>query len=83
MEDVRNVLDVDDVAVGIQHFHEAAHVRAFEFFWQVHKHPNGRHRVLDAARLVVNLNGETQAAHAHFINPQLAVIAFALLIVQF
>src|SRR5678815_4332395 len=31
VKDVGDVLDVDDVAVSVQHFDEAAHVGAFEF----------------------------------------------------
>jgi hypothetical protein len=57
-------------------------VRAFELFGQVHEHSNYGHRVLDRMRLVPDLDGELQSAHANFVDPQLSVVAFALFVLQ-
>jgi hypothetical protein len=73
---------VDDAAVRVEHFDEAAHVRAFEMMRQIHEHPDGRNRVLKCARLVAHLNRKAQPAHADLVNAQFARVAFILLVVQ-
>ena len=83
VENVGDVLDVDDVAVRVEHLEEAAHVRAFELLGQVHEHADGRHRVLHRARLVPHLDREAQTPHADLVDAQLPVVALALLVVQF
>ena len=77
-----DVFDVDDAAVRVEHLDEPAHVRAFEFLRQIHKHADGGHGVLDAARLVAHLDGKAQPAHADLVNAQFARVALALLVVQ-
>ena len=69
--------------MSVEHLDEAAHVGAFEFLGQIHKHPDRRDRVLHRPRLVPHLDRETQPSNAHFINAQLAMIALTLLVVQF
>src|SRR5450432_4939781 len=82
MQDVRNIFDMNDIAVRVEHLDEAAHVRAFEFLRQIHEHTDGRDGVLHAARLVAHLDGKAQPAHADLVNAQLACVALALLVVQ-
>src|SRR5437867_4342160 len=83
MEDVGDVLDVHDIAMGVENLDKTAHVSALEFLGQIDKHPNRGYRVLHSARLVADLDGEMEAAHAYLIDPQFAVVAFTLLVVQF
>ena len=82
VKDIGDVLDVDDVPMRIEHFEEAAHVRALEFLRQIHEKANGRDCILQGMGFVANLNGKSQPSHAHLVDAQLAVIALALLIVQ-
>ena len=81
-KNVRNILDMDNIAVGVEHLDEPAHVRALEFFRQIDKHADGGHGVLHRSRLVPDLDWKPEASHADFINAQLAVIALALFVVQ-
>ncbi len=74
-QNVPDVFHVDDAAVRVEHLDEPAHVRAFEFLRQIHEHADGRHGVLDAARLVAHLDGKAQSAHADLVNAQLARVA--------
>ena len=83
VENVGDVLDVDHVAVRVEHLEEAAHVGAFEFLGQIHEHADGRNRVLHRARLVPHLDREAQTPHADLVDAQFPVIALALLVVQF
>jgi len=83
MQNVPDVLHVHDAAMRVERLDEPAHMRAFELLRQIHEHADGRHRVLDAVRLVAHLDGKPQPAHAHLVNPQLTVIALALLVVKF
>ena len=82
LQNVPDVFHVDDAAVRVEHLDEPAHVRAFEFLRQIHEHPDGRHGVLDAVRLVAHLDGKAQPAHADLVNAQLAVVGPALHVVQ-
>ena len=81
-QNVRNVLDVDDAAVRVEHLDEAAHVRAFEFLRQIHEHPDHGHRILNLARLVLDLDRKAQPAHADLVNAQFARVALILLIMH-
>src|SRR5436190_22890400 len=82
MEDVRDVLHMNDIAVRVEHFNETTHVRAFKFFGQIDEHADGCDSVLNTARLVADLDREPQATHADFVDAQIAMVAFALLIVH-
>ena len=82
VKNILKVLDVDDIAMGIEHFEEAAHVRALELLRQVHEHADGRHGILHRVRLIAHLDGEAQLAHPHLVNAQLPVVAFALFVMQ-
>ncbi len=80
LKDHWDFVHVNGVAMRVQHFDETAHVRPFEFFWQVNIHANRGHCVLKLVRLVANLDWMQQAAHADFVDPQVAVIALVLLV---
>ena len=82
MQNVPDVLHVHDAAMRVERLDKPAHVRAFELLRQIHEHPDGRHRVLDAVRLVAHLDGKPQSAHAGFVNSQLTMVALALLVVK-
>ena len=82
MKDFLDVLHVDDGAMGVEHLDEAAHVRALEFLRQVHAHRDGGDGVLMDVRLVADLDGEAQPAHADLVDAQLTVVAPALRVVQ-
>ena len=73
---------MNDGAMGVEHLDEPAHVGALEFLGQIHEHADGGDGVLHTARLVLNLNGKTQAAHAHLVDAQLAMVRFTLLVLQ-
>ena len=74
---------MNDIAVGVEDLHKAAHVGAFELLGQVHEHANGGHGVLHLVRPVANLDGKAQSAHADFIDRQFPEIPVALHIMQF
>ena len=78
-----NIFNVDNVAVRVEHLHEAAHVRALKFLWQIHKHPERGDGIVHAVRPVAHLDGKAQSAHAHLVNSQFAGVALALLVIQF
>src|ERR1035437_6630001 len=82
MQNVHDVFHVHDAAMRVERLDKPAQVRAFELLRQIHEHPDGGHRVLDAVRLVAHLDGKPQPAHADLVNPQLTVIALALLVVK-
>jgi hypothetical protein len=57
---------------------EAAHVRAFVLVRQIDGEGHGGHGVLHGAVPVPDAEGKAQAAHAHAVDGELPVIAFAL-----
>lgn len=80
---VRDVLHVDDAAMLVQNLHEPAHVGPLELHGQVHKQADGRHGVLRRhVRLVPDLQGHAQAAHAHLVDPKAAYVRLVLLVAQ-
>ncbi len=82
VENVVDVFDVDHAAVGVEHLDEAAHVGAFELVGQVDKHADGRDCVLHDFFFVADLNRETQATNADFVDAQFAMVALALFVVH-
>ena len=77
-QDFRDVFHVDDVAVGIEHFDESAHVRTLKVMRQIHKHADGGNCVLMGMGLVANTNWETQVAHTYLVDAEFAMVAFLL-----
>jgi hypothetical protein len=82
IQNLRDVLDVHDVAMSIEHLDESAHVRAFEFLGQIHKHANRRHRILHRMRLVADLNRKAKPPNSYLVDAQLTMITLALFIMQ-
>ena len=81
-QDVLDILDVNYVAVGIEHLDEAAHVRPLKFFGQVDEHTDSRDCVLDAPLLIPHGDGESQAPYPDFVDAQFAIIPLTLFVVQ-
>ena len=65
-------------AVCMQHLDKTAHVRAFVLMRQVNSEGHSGHGVLHGVVPVPDAEREAQAAHAHAVNGELPVIAFAL-----
>ena len=77
-EDVGDIFHVHYVAVGVEHFNEAAHMRAFEMMRQIDKHSDSGDGVLMGVGFVADADGETQVADAHLVDAQFAVVALLL-----
>jgi len=58
-------------------------VGAFEFLWQIHEHPDDGNGVLHSTGFVAHLDRKAQPPDADLIDAKIAMIAFALLIVEF
>ena len=67
-EDVWNIFHVDDIAMGVKHFDEAAHVGAFEMMRQIDEHSDSGDGVLMGVGFVADADGEAQAAHADLVD---------------
>ena len=82
MQHGRQIFDVDEPPVRVEHLDEAAHVRALEILGQIDQQADPRHGVLRLVCLVAHLDRVEQALHAHLVDAQLARIGLALAIGQ-
>ena len=82
LEDVADVRHMDHWAVLGEDFNEAAHVGALEMVRQVHGHLQGRHGALNGVVLVAHLHRIAERLHAHAVDRNPAVVAFALGVFQ-
>ena len=73
-------MDVEDRAVGVEHFDEAAHVGAFVFLGQIHGHGEGRDRALLGLFLVPDPDRVLEILHPDTINVEVPGIRLALYI---
>jgi hypothetical protein len=81
-QNVLDVLNVDDITVRVEHLDEPAHVSPLKFLGQIDKHSNRCDGILDAALLVPDSNGKSQAPDSHLVDAQFAVIRLTLLVMQ-
>ena len=81
-QDVGHVIHVQFRAEFIQHFHEAAHVRAFELVRQIHRERGCGDGVLEGAGFVAHLHRVAQSANTHSIDGDAASVRLALRVVQ-
>lgn len=82
LQHLRQILHVQDRAVGVEHFDEAAHVGAFVVVWQIHRHLHRGDGALDDMVFVADLDGIAQIFHADAVDGQSAVVGLALCVVQ-
>ncbi len=73
---------MDAVAVRVEHFDEAAHVRAFEMMRQFHEHADQGTGSGYNMGCVADLDGKPQSGHPDLIDAQFTIIRFVLFIVQ-
>ena len=83
MKDIVDVLHMNNIAMGVEHFDKAAHVGAFEFLRQIDEHANSGDGVLDRVSLVAHLDRKAKSTNADLIDAEFAMIALTLLVVQF
>lgn len=82
LQHLRQILHVQDRAVGVEHFDEAAHVGAFVVVWQIHRHLHRGDGALDDMVFVADLDGIAQIFDADAVDRQSAVVGLALCVVQ-
>src|SRR5581483_7260100 len=82
MEDVINIIDMNNAAVFVEGFDEAAHVGAAKFVGEIDEQADGGDGALGFAGLVQDGDGKAESADADFVDAELAVVALALFVVE-
>ena len=77
-EQVGDVLDVNHLAVRMEHLDEPAHVRALELHRQIDEQANRGDGVLHHVGAVPHLDGKPETAHADLVDRQFAGVARVL-----